>query len=173
MPIEPAEQFRKAAKIRPLARVEQAEQDLAGHVFVSVFGEATGDDGIVMRPDGAVVVRKRIVTNLSGSDGADTPTAEGIGTHQRLRDPASAIGATDAGIQAMARVRCSHSTLLFVSVESQRIGGQSVAPKSLFKANTQLFRFRFQGPGLLAVAQHAAEARGRTFGGIHVTLDFT
>ena len=77
-PIESAKQFRKTAKIRPPAGVEKAKEDSAGQVLAFIFREAADNKGVVMRPNGAVVVRQWIVTSLSRSDGADTPATKRI-----------------------------------------------------------------------------------------------
>ena len=77
-PIESAEQFRKTPQIRPPTGVEKAKQDSAGQVLAFIFREAARNKGVVMWPNGAVVVRQWIVTSLSRGDRADTPASKRI-----------------------------------------------------------------------------------------------
>src|ERR1700686_2538640 len=111
-----------------------------------------------MRPDGTVVVREWIVTSLPRSDSADAPATEGIRSHQCFRDQPAPLRTGDPSVQTMSRIRCPHSALLFVRIERQYVGGQIVAPKSLFKLYAKFFCLRLKGAAFLFVTQHLAQS---------------
>src|SRR5579863_4594395 len=91
-PFKATEQFWKALKVDFTAEIEQGEQDLAGEFLMSELCHAVGDDGVVMRPYGAIMVGERVVAGLGAGNGTNTPTGEQVGAHEGLGDPASAFG---------------------------------------------------------------------------------
>ena len=61
-------------KIYLIAHVQQTKQDFSRQFFQSILRHAARDDGIVMRPDRAIVIGERIVPGFATSQSADSPS---------------------------------------------------------------------------------------------------
>jgi hypothetical protein len=73
---EPTNQLRKPMQIDGLAQFERSTQNLGRHFREAVPRGAGGNDGVVVRPDGTVVVRLRVVPSFAGRHGTHTPAVE-------------------------------------------------------------------------------------------------
>jgi hypothetical protein len=87
------------------------------------------------------MVGHRIVACLADGDGAHPPPGKEIRLHELPRDPLGAITAGDAAHQDLAGVRSSNAAWLFVTVESERVGRDILAPEGVIEALGQLRSF--------------------------------
>src|SRR5690625_525247 len=86
-------------------RIEECIEDGRGLSPQSITGEAEGDQGSVMRPDRAIVVREGVVDRLVPGQGPDTPAREHLGIEQNTRHPSGLLWAGHARPEEVARVR--------------------------------------------------------------------
>src|SRR5215467_5979226 len=90
--IDSAEEFGKSMKFDCAAQVEQAHQDASGEFALPIACHAGSDQGIVVGPNRAVVVRQRVVTGLVTAYRANTPSAEKVAADERVSDQARSFG---------------------------------------------------------------------------------
>src|ERR1700733_10817225 len=102
-------------------------------MFQAVTRETQRDQGIVMRPDRAVMIRHRVITGLAARNGADAPAGEEMRPHQIGRDQARAILADNAAEEQSPGVRRPHLAWLLVAIERQRVGAEFLAPERLLE----------------------------------------
>src|SRR3954469_19556670 len=120
-------------KLNHAADVQLAEEDLASKISEAVASHAAGDDRIVVRPDGAIMVGKWIVASFAGGNGADPPSGEEFRTDESLRGLAASRDVRDSGVKAMPGVGRFDAAWLLPAVERQRIGGDLLAPERFFE----------------------------------------
>ena len=102
-PDEAAKQFRQAALVLAACRREHSFEHDGRLLAQPIAREAERDDGVVVRPYRAVVIRHRIVARLAARQRADAPAAEAVAVEQRAGDAPRAVGRRDAGEQARGR----------------------------------------------------------------------
>jgi hypothetical protein len=61
-------------KVQKNAGVEQPRENLHRCFLMSVSGEPAGDDGVIVRPDGTVVVGHGVVADLTRAERTDAPS---------------------------------------------------------------------------------------------------
>src|SRR6185437_3773378 len=132
-----AEELRLAVQIEEATRIEQSGEHLRGLLSESVAGEAGGDERIVVRPDGSVVIRHRVVARGAHGHGANAPAGEPRGVRQRRCDATRPRRARDAGVEALSGIRGDDATWLLVAVQCERVGGEILAPERELEAMTQ------------------------------------
>src|SRR5215831_10401369 len=94
-----------------------------------------------MRPDGAVVIRHRVVAHRGRADGANAPTGEKFGAHEHRGHGTSVLFAGDAAIERVTGVGRADLALLFPAIERQGVGAKSSVPESRFETVAKRIRF--------------------------------
>ena len=122
-PAEAAEQLRHAVEIEEPAGIEAAPPGSSPTGSLeAVAGEARGDQGVVVRPDRAVVVRHRVVARLAGVDRPDAPARKQASSSSESATRAARSGRGDAGEQALSGVGRANRAGALAAVERQRVG---------------------------------------------------
>src|SRR6185437_16234836 len=119
---EAAEQFGKALEIEVGRGFEQALEEARGLAPETVARETRGNQGIVVRPDRAVVVAHRIVSRLGRGDGAYAPSGKRRAVHQCPDHRGGALAIGKAGEQDMAGIRAPYPAGFLVAVEGEHVG---------------------------------------------------
>src|SRR5262249_28417565 len=132
--LEAAEQLRQAMQVEKRAGFVQSPQDAQYALLESVMGQALRDQGVVVRPDRAVVIRHRIVARLARGYGSHPPAGKRLGAKQHLRHARSPFTIDNAGEKALACVRRSDPARLLVAVQGQGVGANVVAPERRLEA---------------------------------------
>ena len=102
-------------------RLEHALHDLLGLGPAAVAGEAERDQGVVVGPDGAVVVRERVVAGVP-EDIVRTPQPDHSSSPiSRSTTASRALRRDDAAPQQVAHVRAHRVDGLLVAVERKRV----------------------------------------------------
>ncbi len=142
--LQPAEELRQPVQFHHAAHVEQGEQNFPRQILEAVSCKPARDQGIVMGPDRAVVVRKRVVTSFSGGQGADSPSAEEIGPKQSVCSSFSPLRTCDTRVQAVARVRRAYPAGPFLAVKRQGVSAKVFAPEGFLEMLAELSSLRLQ-----------------------------
>src|ERR1700737_5204856 len=119
----------------------QAMQDFARLLLHAIERETQADQGIVVRPDGTIVVGHRIVSRFRRADRPNTPSGKAVVTHQRRGYGLGPLLTRDLTKKRVARVGGTHAALLFLPIQSKRIRAQFVAPKDFFELRSQRSSF--------------------------------
>ena len=69
-----AEQLRQAMEIHEATGIEQTGQHVQHRILEPIFGESARDQRIIVRPDGAIVIRHGVVTGLRRRERSDAPS---------------------------------------------------------------------------------------------------
>ena len=99
------------------AGVEETAKNLQGALFESIGGHAGSDKGIIVRPNGSVVVRHWIEAGLSRCHGADTPSVKRLLTHQGLGRSHAVLGVGNPRPETVAGIRRLDSTGLLDPIQ--------------------------------------------------------
>src|SRR6185312_5296151 len=97
-----------------------------------------------MGPNGAVVIRQRIVARLPVRDGANSPAVKEIRAQHLVGYACGDFRRSDAGIEALPGVGGADPARDFVAIEGQGIYGKIVAPECLVKTDSQILRLVVQ-----------------------------
>src|SRR5262245_45102775 len=97
-----------------------------------------------MRPNGAVVVRHRVVARFGRSDGANPPTGEEFGSQEHRGYGTSVLVAGNAAVKRVAGVGHADLALLFLAVEREGVGAQSFVPESGFEMVAKRLRLALE-----------------------------
>ena len=68
------------------------------------------------------------------ADGANAPSIEEVGAYQRLSDQACLFGTGDTGKEAVSGIRTANAARLPLTIESEGVGRDFLAPESLLEA---------------------------------------
>src|SRR5690606_35818716 len=71
--LETTEEFRQAAEVHRGGGIEEPLEELHHVVFKPVARQSQRDQGVVMGPDGAIVIGNRAVARFGRGDGANAP----------------------------------------------------------------------------------------------------
>src|SRR3954469_15571639 len=104
---------------------------------MAVARQPEPDQGIVMRPDRAVVVRGRIEALLARADGAQPPAREELRTEEAFGDARCAFRARDAGEKKLPGVGRAHGAPSLGAIEGKRVSPELFAPECRFEALLQ------------------------------------
>src|SRR6266700_174334 len=171
--LQPAKQLREPVQLHGATYVKQGEQDLSGEVLETVSRQATCDQSIVVRPNRSVVIRKRVVTRLAGSQRSNSPTAKEVGFKQSGRRFACVFCAGNTGKQCVSSIGGTHLAWTLVSIKGERVSSKVFAPKGSLKFLASFGSLRFEpGAGCL-VSKRAAQSGRGYFGGIYIALHLT
>ena len=109
---------------------------------MGVAAKASGDDRVVVWPDGAQVVADRVVPCLTLGECAHPPAAEHVAVEQQSRGRRCPLDARDAGPQRVARIGGLHRARLSGPLERECVPDLVVDPETVLER-------RLQGRGLL------------------------
>src|SRR5262245_8181748 len=133
---------------------------------MAIAGEAGGDQGVVVRPDRAVVIGHGIVACLAVGNGADAPTRI-VGRQQEFGgDGSGALGPGDAGKEGMPGIAGSHLAGGLGTVESQRVAADLLTPETAIEALAKRLRLPLEVGGARRLATAAGSGRTPPLGGI-------
>src|SRR6185437_5482677 len=113
--------------------------------------EADRNHRVVVRPDRAVMIRQRVIPRLALGKCSDTPTAETIPTHEVAGHAARPLRRYYAREQRMPRIRGTHPTGPFLTIERQDIRSHLLIPELSLESNAQFFGVGRQPEGQLRV----------------------
>src|SRR5215467_10938348 len=119
----------------------QAMQDFGRLLLHAIERETQADQGVVVRPDGTIVVGHRIVATFRRADRPNTPSRKALFTHQRRSYGLGPLLARNLTKKSVPRVGSTHAALLLLPIQSKRIGAKIIAPKCFFELRSQRFCF--------------------------------
>src|SRR5207245_9293779 len=100
------------------ARLIQALEDIHHFGLEAIQRESQRDQGIVMWPDRSIVIRQRVVTSLSGGDGANPPTGKHPFAEQSFSGKRGPFCTRHLATQRVTSVCSPHPALLFIAIHS-------------------------------------------------------
>src|SRR5581483_3035863 len=103
-------EFRQAPTVEVEAGFEKTPQQLSRFRLFAKARETRADDGVIMRPDGAVMVAHRIVAGCMRREGTNAPAAKHIVAHQSGDHLSGFFLWDNAGPEALAGIRCHDIT---------------------------------------------------------------
>src|SRR5581483_114920 len=112
-------EFRQAPTVEVEAGFEKTPQQLSRFRLFAKARETRADDGVIMRPDGAVMVAHRIVAGCMRREGTNAPAAKHIVAHQSGDHLSGFFLWDNAGPEALAGIRCHDITGFFGAIERQ------------------------------------------------------
>jgi hypothetical protein len=118
--VETAEELRQPSAEEG-RRVDEPTGDPLGVLHEPVAHETRCHQGVVVRPDGAVVVAHRVVGSHGRRQRAHAPTGEHLGREQVLGDLRRLVLVDDSGPQAVAHVRGQAVDRTLVAVQAQGV----------------------------------------------------
>src|SRR5689334_11610437 len=84
LPIEAAKEFRKLMRMEMVGGIDQPMENPQRLPISSIAPEPRGNDRIIVRPHRAEVIADGIIGAFLGREGANTPSAEHIFSHEPL-----------------------------------------------------------------------------------------
>src|SRR5579859_908739 len=92
-------QFREPIESEVARSLADVTSDHGRFLRETVTLESHGDDAIVVRPDGSVLIGERIVRGIAGREGSDAPTTPHVRFHKACHNASSTFGAHNAAPQ--------------------------------------------------------------------------
>src|SRR5262249_46507091 len=117
------EQLRHAVQLEIQRRLEQSCPDTQRHLPQAVARKSPSDQGVVVRPDRAVMISNRVVARLGGGARADAPARERTRTQQGPGHATGALRMDDAREQTLARIGSPYPAGTLVPIQRQGVGG--------------------------------------------------
>ena len=153
------------------ARIKHAPQHFQSMRLQPIARETMGNQGVVVRPDGAIVVRHGIVARFAVRDRANSPTGERRIADQRVGGAPRPLVADDPGHEAVSRIGGAYSAGPLVAVQRQGIGGEVVAPEGALETLLQDMRLALECGGLSRMAERSRQNGRRPFRRKHIPLN--
>src|SRR5262245_10848105 len=130
--------FRQPIKNEIAASLANVTSDHGCLLSESIAFESQGDDTIVMRPDGSVLIGKWIIGGIVRRKRTNAPAAPHIWLKKSFHHASGMLLARNSAPQQMPRIRCNCLNLLLIAIERVRIVSSFLAPKELFESLPQI-----------------------------------
>src|SRR5207245_10780158 len=124
-----------------------------------------GGHHAVVRPDGAALIRVRVVRGMVFGKSSHAPTTEHVGPHEPLTGEPAAARIEDAHPKAVPGIRDDGADRLLVAVERERELVAILQPEALMEAAPQLHRLYDQAARAVAIAPRPRPPRDGPTGG--------